>query len=115
MQLLRAAYRDAFQDALSAALAGLTPKDRNLLRRHLIERMTLEEIAGPYAVHPATVARRLMALREQIATAVRDHLAVRHRAEGGATSLESMAAAIRSEVYVSLAPLLGRASEPSDE
>ena len=115
VQLLRAAYRDAFQEAVSAALAGLTPKDRNLLRRHLIDRMTLEEIAGPYAVHPATVARRLMALREQIAAAVRDHLAVRHRSEGGATSLESMAQAIRSEVYVSLAPLLGRASEPSDE
>ena len=115
VQLLRAAYRESFQEALSAALAGLSPKDRNLLRRHLIERMTLEEIAGPYAVHPATIARRLMALREQIADGVRDHLAIRHRSEGGATSLESMAQAIRSEVYVSLAPLLGRKSEPSDE
>jgi RNA polymerase sigma-70 factor (ECF subfamily) len=115
VQLLRAAYRESFQDAVAAALAGLTPKDRNLLRRHLIARMTLEEIAGPYGVHPATIARRLMALREQIAVAVRDRLAIRHRSEGGATSLESMAQAIRSEVYVSLAPLLGRASEPSGE
>ena len=115
VQLLRAAYRESFQDAVSAALAGLTAKDRNLLRRHLIARMTLEELAGPYGVHPATVARRLMALREQIATGVREHLAIRHRSEGGATSLESMAAAIRSEVYLSLAPLLGRASEPSDD
>ena len=115
VQLLRAAYRESFQDAVAAALAGLTPKDRNLLRRHLIARMTLEEIAGPYGVHPATIARRLMALREQIAVAVRDRLAVRHRSEGGATSLESMAQAIRSEVYVSLAPLLGRTSEPSGE
>jgi RNA polymerase sigma-70 factor (ECF subfamily) len=115
VQLLRAAYRESFQEAITAALAGLAAKDRNLLRRHLIEHMTLEEIAGPYAVHPATVARRLMALREQIANAVRDHLAIRHRSEGGATSLESMAQAIRSEVYVSLAPLLGRASEPTDE
>jgi RNA polymerase sigma-70 factor (ECF subfamily) len=114
VQLLRAAYRESFQDAISTALAGLTAKDRNLLRRHLIARMTLEELAGPYGVHPATVARRLMALREQIATAVRERLAVRHRSEGGATSLESMAQAIRSEVYVSLAPLLGRNSEPDD-
>ena len=115
VQLLRAAYRESFQDAVSAALGGLSPKDRNLLRRHMIERMTLDEIAGPYGVHPATVARRLMALREEIASAVRKHLAVRHRSEGGATSLESMAQAIRSEVYVSLAPLLGRTSEPADE
>jgi RNA polymerase sigma-70 factor (ECF subfamily) len=114
VQLLRAAYRESFHEAITAALAGLSAKDRNLLRRHLIERMTLEEIAGPYSVHPATVARRLMALREQIADAVRDHLAVRHRSEGGATSLESMAQAIRSEVYVSLAPILGRTHEPDD-
>ncbi|MES1206935.1 MAG: sigma-70 family RNA polymerase sigma factor [Pseudomonadota bacterium] len=115
VQLLRAAYRESFQEAISAALVSLSAKDRNLLRRHFVECMTLEEIAGPYAVHPATIARRLMGLREQIAAAVRDHLAVRHRSEGGATALESMARAIRSEVHVSLARLLGRASEPSDE
>lgn len=115
VQLLRAAYRESFQGAVSAALAGLSAKDRNLLRRHLVERMTLDEMAGPYGVHPATVARRLMALREQIAAGVRDHLAIRHRSEGGSTSLESMAQAIRSEVDVSLAPLLGRTREPDDE
>jgi RNA polymerase sigma-70 factor (ECF subfamily) len=106
VQLLREVYRDAFQEALAAALGALSPKDRNLLRRHLCDRMTLEEIAAPYGVHPATVARRLAALRDEIAGAVRDRLAVRHQAEGGATSLESLAKAIRSEVYVSLSPLL---------
>jgi RNA polymerase sigma-70 factor (ECF subfamily) len=115
VQLLRAAYRESFQDALSTTLAGLSAQDRNLLRRHLVQRMTWEEIAGPYRLHPATVARRLMALREQIATAVRAHLAGHHRSEGGATSMESMAAAIRSEVYVSLAPLLAGASVATDD
>jgi RNA polymerase sigma-70 factor (ECF subfamily) len=111
VQLLRAAYREAFQEAIAAAVGALTPKDRNLLRRHLIEHMTLEEMAAPYGVHLATVARRLMALREEIATSVREHLAVRHGSRGGATSLESLAQAIRSEVYVSLAPFLGRSTE----
>lgn len=113
VQLLRAAYREAFQEAIAAGVAALSPKDRNLLRRHLIEHMTLEEMAAPYNVHPATVARRLMALREELAVAVREQLAARHRSQGGATSLESLAQAIRSEVYISLAPLLGRTSEPS--
>ena len=114
VQLLRTAYREAFQEAIAAAVAALTPKDRNLLRRHLIEHMTLEEMAAPYGVHLATIARRLMVLREEIATSVRQHLAVRHGSRGGATSLESLAQAIRSEVYLSLAPLLGRATESSD-
>ncbi|MEP6654405.1 MAG: sigma-70 family RNA polymerase sigma factor [Myxococcales bacterium] len=115
VQLLRAVYRDAFHEALARALAALAPKDRNMLRRHLVDHMTLEEIAGPYGVHPATVARRLTTLREQIATAVRDHLATRHRSEGGATSLESLAHAIRSEVYVSLGPLLAQSRGGVDE
>ena len=114
VQLLRAAYREAFQEAMTAAVAALSPRDRNLLRRHLIDHMTLEEMAAPYNVHPATVARRLMGLREEIAASVREHLAVRHRSQGGSTSLESLAQAIRSEVYVSLAPFLGRTNEPSE-
>ena len=114
VQLLRAAYREAFQEAIAAAVAALTPKDRNLLRRHLVEHMTLEEMAAPYGVHLATVARRLMVLREEIAVSVRQHLAVRHGSRGGATSLESLAQAIRSEVYVSLAPLLGRTTESGE-
>jgi RNA polymerase sigma-70 factor len=106
VQLLREVYREAFQAALADALGALEPRDRNLLRRHMVDRMTLEEIAGPYGVHPATIARRLASLRDQIGEAVRQRLAARHRAEGGSTSLESLAHAIRSELHVSLTPLL---------
>jgi RNA polymerase sigma-70 factor (ECF subfamily) len=108
VQLLREVYREAFQTALSETLGALEPRDRNLLRRHMVERMTLEEIAGPYGVHPATIARRLATLRDQIGEAVRQRLADRHRAEGGSTSLESLAHAIRSELHVSLSPLLSK-------
>jgi RNA polymerase sigma-70 factor (ECF subfamily) len=106
VQILREVYREAFQESLKAALASLSPKDRNLLRRHLVEHMTLEEIAGPYGVHPATIARRLQAIRDEIAESVRSALAARHLEQGGRSTLDSLARAIRSEVYVSLSPLL---------
>jgi RNA polymerase sigma-70 factor (ECF subfamily) len=106
VQILREVYREAFQESLKAALAALSPKDRNLLRRHLVEHMTLEEIAGPYGVHPATIARRLQAIRDEIAESVRGALAARHLEQGGRSTLDSLARAIRSEVYVSLSPLL---------
>ena len=106
VQILREVYREAFQESMKAALAALSPKDRNLLRRHLVEHMTLEEIAGPYGVHPATIARRLQAIREGIADSVRGALAARHLEQGGRSTLDSLARAIRSEVYVSLSPLL---------
>ena len=106
VQILREVYREAFQVSLKAALAALSAKDRNLLRRHLVEHMTLEEIAGPYGVHPATIARRLQAIRDEIADSVRSALAAQHLEQGGRSTLDSLARAIRSEVYVSLSPLL---------
>jgi RNA polymerase sigma-70 factor (ECF subfamily) len=114
VQILREVYREAFQEALKGALAALSPKDRNLLRRHLVDHMTLEEIAGPYGVHPATVARRLHALREEIAESVRSSLAAQHLQQGGVSSLASLAQAIRSEVYVSLSPLLASVVSDGD-
>jgi RNA polymerase sigma-70 factor (ECF subfamily) len=115
VQMLREAYRDAFKEALAAALRDLSPKDRNLLRRHLVDQLTLDEIATPYGVHPATIARRLSALREEIAQSVRDRLASGHREAGGSTSLESLAYAIRSEVHLSLAALLASGQVTAEE
>ena len=106
VRLLREVYRESFREALAQALGGLSAAERNLLRRHLVDRLTLQEIAVPYGVHTATIARRLPSLRERIAGAVRDALANRYRADGGAASLESLARAIRSEIEVSLSPLL---------
>jgi RNA polymerase sigma-70 factor, ECF subfamily len=115
VQILREVYREAFQEALKTALGALSAKDRNLLRRHLVDHMTLEEIAGPYGVHPATVARRLQALREEIAESVRARLAATHLEQGGESSLASLAQAIRSEVYVSLSPLLASVVADRDQ
>jgi RNA polymerase sigma-70 factor, ECF subfamily len=113
VQLLREAYSDLFKEALAATMRELTVEDRHLLRRHLVDNLTLEEIARPYGVHPATIARRLAGLREEIAESVRQRLAAGHLAEGGATSLESVAQAIRSEVHLSMTALLASTASAS--
>jgi RNA polymerase sigma-70 factor (ECF subfamily) len=74
VRLLLDSHREAFQQALAETLGRLPAADRNLLRRHLVDGMTLEEMAAPYGVHPATIARRLAAAREDIALAVRQRL-----------------------------------------
>ena len=106
VQMLREVYRDLFKEALAATVGALSVRDRTLLRRHLVDNLTLEEIARPYGVHPATIARRLASMREEISESVRRRLAAGHREQGGATSLESVAHAIRSEVHISLTALL---------
>jgi RNA polymerase sigma-70 factor (ECF subfamily) len=111
-QLLKGLYRQAFQEALAVAFAALSAEDRNILRRHLVHDMTLDEIAAPYGVHAATIARRLAALRESIANGVRQALAGRFRELAAPGAMDSLARAIRSQVYVSLGPLIGSGSGP---
>ena len=115
VQMLREAYRDLFTEALAATVRELSVQDRTVLRRHLIDNLTLEEIARPYGVHPATIARRLAAIREGISDSVRERLAAGHRDQGGATSLESVAFAIRSQVQISLTALLASTPAAPDE
>jgi RNA polymerase sigma-70 factor, ECF subfamily len=108
VRLVMDANREVFQEALSNAFASLSVQDRNLLRRHLVDGMTLQEIATPYRVHPATIARRLASLRDSIADTVRSRVSDRY-GKLSDSQVVSLLHAIRSQVYVSLSPLLGTA------
>jgi RNA polymerase sigma-70 factor, ECF subfamily len=106
VRMVMEANRELFQEALSNAFASLSVQDRNLLRRHLVDGMTLQEMATPYRVHPATIARRLASLRDSIADTVRSRVAARY-GKMSDSQVASLLHAIRSQVYVSLSPLLG--------
>lgn len=50
--------------AIEDAAAELAPRDRALLRLHLVERASIDDIAALYRVHRATVARWIQSARE---------------------------------------------------
>jgi RNA polymerase sigma-70 factor (ECF subfamily) len=52
--------------AFHAALARLTPRQRNLLRQHLLDGLTIDELGPMYRVHRVTAARRLAAARTDL-------------------------------------------------
>jgi len=56
----------AIKRAFAAAVAGLAPRQRALLRHAYVDRLTLEQIAASYSIHRATVARVLASAREQL-------------------------------------------------
>ena len=58
----RLAYRDAF----AAALATLTPRERNLLRQQYLYGASVDELASLYGVHRATAARWVARIRELV-------------------------------------------------
>jgi RNA polymerase sigma-70 factor, ECF subfamily len=100
IELGRAEYRQAFRQAFAAAVAGLEPRERNLLRMHLLGGVTLERLAVIYDVHRATVVRWLAAAREKVLDATRrglkDCLAL------GSAELDSMMASAQSRLDLSV-------------
>jgi RNA polymerase sigma-70 factor, ECF subfamily len=67
-------YREVFGEAFRAALAGLRPLDRNLLRMHVLDGLAIDGIAAVHGVHRATAARWLERARAAVALAVRRDL-----------------------------------------
>src|SRR5262249_55575934 len=55
LELMKERFREPFEQAFRAALAGLTSVQRNLLKLHFVDGLTLEELAALFHVHRATV------------------------------------------------------------
>jgi RNA polymerase sigma-70 factor, ECF subfamily len=97
-------YREAAADALRAAFAALSPRDRNLLRMHHLHGLTVDELAPSLGVHRATVARWIAGAREQLLAQTRTGLVT--RLDIGASTIDSILEGIASEVDASVVRLL---------
>jgi len=74
--LMRARFGEPFRAALGRALSGLSRKERNLLRMHVVGRCSIDQIGRAYNVHRATAARWLEQMREHILHSVRTELQI---------------------------------------
>jgi RNA polymerase sigma-70 factor (ECF subfamily) len=72
--LTKARYQEAFQQALKHAIAELSAQDRNLLRMHVLDRCSIDQIGRAYGVHRATAARWLERARAHVLESVRKQL-----------------------------------------
>lgn len=106
---LREAYREAFRIAFMTALATLPIRDRNVLRYHLLEQLTIDDIGAIYRVHRATAARWLVRIREQIFEATRGE--IMQRLALSPAELDSALRLIRSRLELSVARGLQGANE----
>lgn len=97
-------YREAATEALRAAFAALSARERNLLRMHHLHELTVDELAPTLGVHRATVARWIAAAREHLLAETRASLAA--RLDVGEATLDSIVRGIASQVDVSVVRLL---------
>jgi RNA polymerase sigma-70 factor (ECF subfamily) len=70
---IKQVFRTQFKTAFQAALDSLSARDKNLLRQHVVDRLTVDEVGALYNVHRATAARWIEAARELLLTETRRH------------------------------------------
>ena len=71
---LRRAHSVAFEAALEVALRSLSARERNVLRQHHLDGLTIDELGALYGVHRATSARWIADARNTILASVRTTL-----------------------------------------
>ena len=79
LEALKTRYRAELGAALTDAIERLSAEDRILLRHHLIDRLSIDELGSRYGVHRATAARWLVRARGALVEATQTELAVRLR------------------------------------
>jgi len=106
LDYLKERYRPQFKAAFQSALRALDAEQRNVLRLHVVEGLNIDEIGALFKVHRSTVARWIAAARAQVLAGARDRL----RSELGlsAGEFDSLAGAVRSQLDLSVAKILGK-------
>ncbi|HMF40718.1 MAG TPA: transcriptional regulator [Polyangia bacterium] len=104
LELLKRQHVAHFKAAFAEAVGTLEASDRVVLRQHLVERLSIDQIGALYHLHRATAARRVVKAREALLAATRTALAARL----GLTQeqLESVLALIASRMDASVERLL---------
>jgi RNA polymerase sigma-70 factor (ECF subfamily) len=103
-EYLRARYKVVFEDAVRSAVKQLPAKERMLLRLHFVDGMSIDKLGTVYRVGRSTAARWLASARRVLLEKARQELHTRLRLTS--TELDGLAAEMRSQLEVSLVPLL---------
>lgn len=106
---LKSRYKPEIEAAVRAAIGRLSPKERTLLRLHIVDGMSIDLLGARYAIGRSTAARWLAAAR----TALREHTRAELQARIGLTGsgMNSLVGLIWSQLDVSASSLLAESDE----
>ena len=104
LALIRAQSAREVKRAFEEAVAALTTRERNLLRQHLLDGLTIDELGGLYRVHRATAARWVASAREAVWTSTQR--ALRERLALSPSEVDSLLGAVREWIDLSLERVL---------
>ena len=110
MQYLKGRYRGEFKAAFVEAVGALSARERTVLRCHLVDHLSIDDIGAMYNVHRATAARWISGAREAAVEQTRQAMMRRLRIPGD--EYESILRLIRSRIDLSLSRHL-RTQDPA--
>jgi RNA polymerase sigma-70 factor (ECF subfamily) len=106
---LKATFAAEFKAAFAEAVEALSIRERNLLRQHALDGLSIDQLGALYRVHRATAARWVVDVRARLLDGVRERLQA--RLQLSEAELKSVMALARSQIDVSVRRLL----QPEDE
>jgi RNA polymerase sigma-70 factor (ECF subfamily) len=105
LQALVSHHRKQLKRAIDAAFQRLDAAERTLLKMQYIDRLGIDQLATIHGTHRATIARRLVRLRERMMAEVTADLGTNQG--WSPTTLHSLWRVCRSGLEVSVSRLLG--------
>jgi RNA polymerase sigma-70 factor, ECF subfamily len=93
-----------YKSALAEAFAGLSRRERNLMRQRYIDDLNIDALGRIYKVHPSTTFRWLRQVEEKLAEATRS--ALMKKLAISESQLHSMERMVMSQLHVSLSRML---------
>ncbi len=109
MDFLKRKYSQDFKASFEEALAILSAQDRTVLRLHLIDGLSVEQVGAMYKANKSTVYRWMARARETLLRQTKKILA--KRLGLGRGELESLMGLVRSQLDVSLTRFLKDSKE----
>ncbi len=103
-------YKSVFESALRAGLAALSSRERNLLRYHFVEQLSIDRLAEIYGVHRATAARWILRVQCRLSRETRSRFVA--QIPLGEHSMPRLLGYIRSRLELGLSRLLPSTPEP---
>ncbi len=103
-QAIKNTYRETLTAALQECLAALGPRDKTLLRMHVVDQLSIDVIGRIYRVHRATVARWLLGIRARVFADLRARAALHWGAS--TNDLRSLVRILGDEIHLSAKRIL---------
>ncbi|MFP2956765.1 sigma-70 family RNA polymerase sigma factor [Myxococcus sp. 1LA] len=104
LDFIRGRYAEPFRLAFQEALGALTPRERNLLRLHHLDNLSVDSVGTMYQTSRSTAARWIAKARQHLLERTRDALSARLALEP--RELDSLMAMLPSHLDISIHRLL---------